>query len=258
MKKKILLLLLSFLVLIGIAIGILYTNKDIIIQNLIFENNKKYQGQISIKSIDFSFLKQFPYTSIQLNNLNVWETKDTLQKPIVSIKKAYLGFNLWSLIQKDYNIKKIALQDGNIHLIQDENNILNIQKAFETKEKDASESVHFDINEIILEQIDIKKENVLQKTIVEVDAENGKAQFSYQKKHIALKLDTKFLLNVFKNNKPTFIHQKHFELHTDFIFDRATHLLTFKKTSVELEHAQFEMKGKIDVDNDMFVDLNFH
>jgi hypothetical protein len=61
MKKKILLLLLSFLVLIGIAIGILYTNKDIIIQNLIFENNKKYQGQISIKSIDFSFLKQFPY-----------------------------------------------------------------------------------------------------------------------------------------------------------------------------------------------------
>jgi hypothetical protein len=258
MKKKILLLLLSFLVLIGIAIGILYTNKDIIIQNLIFENNKKYQGQISIKSIDFSFLKQFPYTSIQLNNLNVWETKDTLQKPIVSIKKAYLGFNLWSLIQKDYNIKKIALQDGNIHLIQDKSNILNIQKAFETKEKDASESVHFDINEIILEQIDIKKENVLQKTIVEVDAENAKAQFSYQKKHIALKLDSKFLLNVFKSNKPTFINQKHFELHTDFIFDRATHLLTFKKTSVELEHAQFEMKGKIDVDNDMFVDLNFH
>ena len=258
MKKRILYFLLSILVIIFISIAIIFSNKDILIQNLIFENNKKYQGKISIRSVDFSLLKQFPYTSIQLNNLKVWENKDTLQRPIISIKKAYLGFNLWSLIQKDYNIKKITLQDGNIHLIQDKNNVLNIQKAFETKEKEASESVHFDINEIHLEQIDIKKENILHKTIVEIDAENAKAQFSYQAKYIELKLDAKFLLNVFKNNTPTYINKKHFELHTDFIFDQATHLLTFKKTSVALENAQFEMKGKIDVDNEMFVDLNFH
>lgn len=258
MKKKIIFLTLSLFLVIGVAIGILFANKDVIIQNLIFETNKKHQGQISIKNIDFSFLKQFPYTSIQLNNLKVWENKDTLHKPIISIKKVYLGFNIWSLMQKDYTIKKIALLDGNIHLIQDKNNILNIQKAFETKDKNASESVHFDIHEIELEKIDIKKENILQKTIVEVDAENAKAQFSYQKKHIALKLDAIFILNVFKEGKPTFINQKHFELHTDFIFDNTSHWLTLKKTSVKLENAQFEMKGKIDVDNEMFVDLNIH
>lgn len=65
------------------------------------------------------------------------------------------------------------------------------------------------------------------------------------------------MLNVLDQGKPTYIYHKHIELLTNFVFHKQTHVIDFLKTTVFLEGADFDMTGKIDVDDDMLLDLQF-
>jgi hypothetical protein len=248
-------LLLAF---IGASITI-HLKKDAIISKVIQYANKGYKGKIIIGKTNISPFENFPYISIRLKDLKVYETKAIDSLAIIDVKDAYIGLDFWRMVNNNFLIKKIAITNGFINIKQFENGEFNIVQAFEPIEESTDTSTEpftIDLNNIHITDIDIKKENLLTKIMVEADVADADVSFNKTKEDIKLHLDGKFILNVFDSGKPTYVYHKHLELHTDFVFNKVSHVINLRKTRLLLERAEFLMTGMIDLDNEQYVDLN--
>jgi len=75
------------------------------------------------------------------------------------------------------------------------------------------------------------------------------------KLRIQMLIDTHFELNVIKDGDTTFIHNKHFEVHTDVVFNEYTGILDIQPSGIVMENGDFELEGSIDTKNDVDLDL---
>ncbi|MCX7744498.1 MAG: hypothetical protein N2167_08040, partial [Flavobacteriales bacterium] len=98
----------------GILVGILYIKQDAIVQRLLTAMNENYAGRIEIKDSHVSIFQNFPYISIDLEHIKIYENKVNKSTPVVEVKDAYIGFDLWTIISGQWEIKKIKLSKGNI------------------------------------------------------------------------------------------------------------------------------------------------
>ncbi|MDP5091880.1 MAG: AsmA-like C-terminal region-containing protein [Polaribacter sp.] len=260
LKKVILYFFLGFLLLFITTLAIVYLKKDAIISKVINHANTTYKGLVIIDKTTISPFENFPYISVRLKNVQVFETKSIDTLAIIDVKTAYIGFDFWQFIKSDFQIKKIVLKDGFINIKQYQNNEYNIVHAFDPLEAEIAENNEpftVDIDKIHITNIDVKKEVVATKIMVEIDIKDADASFEKSEKEIKLNLDSQFTLNVFKDNKPSYIYHKHLELQTEFDFDKLTHIVNFEKSTLKVDGAEFDMIGTIDIDNEMFVDLAF-
>ena len=96
--------------LFAITIIIVYQKQDEIVQELIADLNADFVGSTEIKDSHISMFANFPYISIDLEEFEVHESKDTSDKPIMLIEDVYVGFNLWTILTGKMEIKKIKLE----------------------------------------------------------------------------------------------------------------------------------------------------
>ncbi len=261
-SKKILkivsIVLLSIIAIIALGITWIVINKDIIIDKAIHQANKGYQGVVRIEQVDISPLRSFPYISIELKKIKVYESKNTDTVPIVDVDHAYIGFDFEHIMKKEFIIKKIALENGKLNIVQYEDGAFNITKAFTpivAVKEDTTLPFTLSLKKIELKNIDIKKKNLATNILIEADIQQADAGFKKTEKDIHLNVDGAFVLNVFKNDKPTYVYHKHLELHTDFVYHTHNEVIDLKKTSVIMEGVDFNLSGKVDFKDEMNVDL---
>lgn len=256
LKRLLIGVLIVPIVLIAILVSVLYAKQDAVVQQLISALNADFKGKIEIKDSHISPFENFPYISIDLSNLKVFETKDSVQKPIVDIKDLYLGFDLMTLISGKMDIGLIKLQNGSIHIIQDTLGGFNILKAFESVKavESAEEEFHLNLKSIQLEEIDITKINEANKITIELYINKAKSKFKTNQEHIKAGVDSKFVVNIIKGSDTTFFKHKHVLFNTEIDFDKQSEKLTIVPSSFDLEHVQFDFGGSIDFKNG--TDLN--
>ncbi len=264
LKPKYLLKALGFfllisVLLIGVASVVVYYKKDFIISKVIEQANTSYQGLVLIDQADISPFKNFPYVSVKIDNFQIYETKSIDTLAVVDVEECYVGFDFWKIIKNDFQIKKIVLNDGFVNIIQYQDNTYNISRAFAPLEDDEEVTDPFalDLQSIELSKIDIKKNNLETHIMVESDVQLAKVSFKTNDEKINFHLDGEFVLNVFKDFKPTYIYHKNLELHTDLEYVFSEKLVYFKTSELVIEGAQFDLTGTIDLDDDMNLDLKF-
>jgi hypothetical protein len=239
--------------------AIIYWKQDQIVQELIETINADFRGELQIRDSHISPFASFPYVSIDLEQVVVYEDKTLSTEPLLSIRDIYLGFDLWTLFRGSVDIKSLKLSEGFINLVQHTDGTFNIANAL-TSEKDIedpSEEFHFDLKTIELLNIDITKLNEENNILIEAYVDFAKSKFRKSPNHTMIYLDSRFLLNVIKDGDTTFVRHKHFEVHTqlDYIHDQA--LMVVQPSEVKLELATFRMDGSIDFDDDMNLDIRF-
>lgn len=259
MRLALLLLILPVL-LFGLLITLVFYKQDAIVQEFISTANKDFRGHLAIKDSHVSPFANFPYVSIDLDHVSVYEDKDTAAQPLLKIMDVYLGFDLLTLIQGRNEIKSIKLSDGFIHLVQHRDGSFNISNALsaETETRDASEEFHLDVKSIQLINIDLLKINEENNILIEAFVDDAISRFKTSPQHLLVTLDSRFELNVVANGDTTFIRHKHFDVHTELDFDQDTKILAIRPSDVKLENAQFKMDGTIDFDDDMNMNVKFH
>ena len=88
------------LVFIGASITI-HLKKDAIISKVIQYANKGYKGKIIIGKTNISPFENFPYISIRLKDLKVYETKTIDSLAIIDVKDAYIGLDFWRMVNNN-------------------------------------------------------------------------------------------------------------------------------------------------------------
>jgi hypothetical protein len=259
-KRLLLSLVLVPILLFVVMIALIFWKQDAVVQELITTINQDFTGELEVRDSHISPFANFPYVSIDLDEVKVYESKTKSTPPLVHLHDVYLGFDLWTLLQGTMEIKAIKLKDGFIKLVQHTDGSFNITNALtnKTEIEDAGEEFHLDIKAISLVNVDILKLNEENNILIEAFVDNADSKFKTSPDHVTVSLDSRFLVNVMIGGDTTFIKHKHIDLHTQLDFSQVTQILTLQPSELQLEKAVFNMEGTIDFDDDMNLDLKFH
>src|ERR1700753_1672106 len=163
-KRLLRFLLIPFAViilLISIALGILYTQHQRLVDLAVNELNQKLPGQLVVKGSELSLFQNFPYISIGLQNVQFYASKTQKDKPIYEAERMFIGFSLPDVLKQQYRVKAIVLKNGRLQLVQDTAGRLNIVEAGRistdttTKTDTAAQAMDLDIKKFVLKNMDI-------------------------------------------------------------------------------------------------------
>ncbi len=255
-KRILLVLILAPILVIGGLVIYIQGNQSNIIQGEIAKLNKEHNGLISIGESDLSLFGNFPYISIKVDDVQIFETKANNAPIIIDVKDIYIGFNLWDIVSGNYDIQSVLVEDGVFNIVIHENNTTNIENSLASTTETESSSTNIHLKKIKLKNLDIHTLDEATNTDVEKFIYSGKGGFKRKDSIIAGHIDTDLELNVIKDGDTTFIHKKHFEIHTDIVFNEYSGILNIQPSGIVMENGDFELEGSIDTKNDVDLDLS--
>lgn len=259
-KRLLLALLLVPLLTFGIVVAVLYWKQGAIVRELVDTANKDFKGRLEIGGSHISPFANFPYISIDVDDLRIYEDKDQSSDPIVNVADVYFGFNLFDLLEGRVRIQALKLSEGTVKLVQHTDGTFNIANALATQQEveDPNEEFRMSIRSIQLVNIDVQKFNEANNILIEAFIDDAQSRFRTSPKRVMVTLDSRFTLNVIAGGDTTFVRHKHFDIKTRLGYDQQTKVLTIQPSELKLENALFKMDGTIDVDDDMNMDIRFH
>ena len=145
---KYLLLLILIVFLSGFIFTFFFGEK---VERIILEKiNSKLKTGIEISDIEFSLYKNFPYASVQLNDVLILESFENSNDTLLFAKQAFVKLNILDIISQKYNVKSIIFESGNINVKYDKDGIGNFNIF-----RDSNKSK----NKLEINRIEIKNSN---------------------------------------------------------------------------------------------------
>ncbi|MDX1653284.1 MAG: AsmA-like C-terminal region-containing protein [Brumimicrobium sp.] len=243
------------LFLILVLTTILYFKQDDIVQHFIQTANEDFQGKVTLKESHIAPFAKFPYISVDLENFKIFENKES-DLPLVELEDVYLGFNLWTMISGDFEIKMIELDNGHISLHQYENGEFDLMNAFKTTEEieDVEEEFHFDLKKLKLKNVRIDKTNY---DSLKVDGLVKESEISFRNKEKDLFLDFNLDANmsIIQAGDTSFIKNKDFKLSAILDYQKKDEVLKLDPCTLEIMNSQFNVSGQIDIANELDLDI---
>nr|WP_247672680.1 AsmA-like C-terminal region-containing protein [Aquimarina sp. MMG016] len=249
-------LILVPILVVGGLILYIQSNQSEIIKEEIAILNQEHKGLISVGKSKLSLFGNFPYISIKVYDVQVFETKEDNAPIIMDVKDIYIGFNLWDMVKGDYDIQSLVVEEGVFNIVIHENNTTNIQNSLTSTSETETPSTNIHLKKIKFKKLDIHTLDEATNTDVEKFMYAGKGGFRQKDSIISGHIDTHFELNVIKDGDTTFIHNKHLEVHTDLVFNEYTGILDIQPSGIVMENGDFELEGSIDTKNDVDLDLS--
>lgn len=254
-KRIVLLVTLVPVLCIGILLLYVQTHQSEIIKKEIALLNQEHKGLISLSKSNLSVFGNFPNLSIKLYDVKVFETKADHAPLIMDVEDIYVGFNIWDIVHGKYVINSLLIEEGVFNIVIHEDNTTNIQNSLATNSQDGTAKNNIHLSKIRLKNLDVHTLDEATNTDVEKFIYNGKGGFSIADSIIAGHIDTELDLNVIKDGHTTFLGKKHFEIHTDLVFNEFTGILNIEPSGIVMENGDFELEGSIDTKNDVYLDL---
>ncbi len=254
-KRILLALILLPIVLIGALLLYIQSNQSEIIKGEIAKLNQEHKGLIKIGDSKLSLFGNFPDVSMKIYDVQIFETKADNAPVIMDVKDIYVGFNLWDIVSGNFDIRSLLVEEGFFYIVIHEDNTTNLQNSLANTTGTDTATTNIHLKKIKFKNLDVHTLDEATNTDVEKFIYSGKGGFSLKDSIIAGHIDTEFLLNVIKDGDTTFMRKKHFEIHTDVVFNEHTGILDIAPSGIVMENGDFELEGSIDTKNDINLDL---
>lgn len=244
------------LLVFSIIFLVAYVKQDAIVQSQITALNTSYTGKISIGDVHVAPFANYPYMSIKVDRVTIYESKVSNAPIILNVKDIYVGFSIWDVLVGNYDIQSLIIEDGFLDFVLHTDGKTNIANALAlSSEYQEDEPIAIHLQKITLKNLDLHKREEASALDIETYIYWAQGGFNSNNDQIAAHIDSEFLLNVMKNGDTTYLKQKHFEFNTDLIYDEVTGILEIEPSGIAMEHGDFEIEGTIDTKHDMTLDL---
>ena len=134
--KKFINILLVFLLLIGSSMFFIvkYFSDDIE-RSIIKTIEKSLNNPLILDKVDFTIYENFPNASVKISNLLLLESKNFNNDTLLFTKRAYVTFSILDVINKNYDIKEIIINNAKINIKYNELNLPNFHIFKKNKKK---------------------------------------------------------------------------------------------------------------------------
>ncbi len=252
------LLAIPLLLFTGLA-ALVYYYQDDLEQYVLTSVNEQIVGVMTIEAVNVRPFKNFPYISIDLQNVRFFETKDTSQRPLYTFGDVYLGFDLPSILAGTYDVKKIRLEEGHIDLVHHEDgtyNLLAAKALLDTSTVDTAQTaIHLDLKRLEAINLAFHFQDELANRAIDMQIHRLESRIKYKDGHFFIDLLSDLHLDVIEQGEPTFFSHKALYLDMELDYDASCNILTVLPSQAELEAAQFRVQGEIDMANELYVSL---
>ncbi|MHC1706834.1 MAG: AsmA-like C-terminal region-containing protein [Bacteroidales bacterium] len=242
-------ILISILILITLFIASLFLlaryYEEAVKKLFVSELNKRLLTEISVKDIHFTFLKHFPYGTLEFEGL---VAKDALQSDkkdtLLQAATLQFHFNILDLYHKKYNIKRIDLEDARLKLkiYKDLSDNFHFWK---TPEGPSTDNFSFALEKVVLHKVWLYYSNTPshQYYSLMMKQVSGKGKFSEDK--FDLKLDGSLRINQIRSGSQVLLQKKNVVVDLALAVDQQTGKYTLSKGNVELAGLNFSSRGTI-------------
>jgi len=163
-----LLLVISTVISLGIILNTFYSDK---IEKSVLKNIKSQLiTKIDLADVTFSLWEHFPFASVKLNDIVAYGSNGFDQDTLLFSKEAHVNLSLFDIALKNYNIKKIYINEGLINLQYNKEDSANF--LISKIENDSSKN-NISIEEIILINTEINYYRPKSKTYINCNVEQG-------------------------------------------------------------------------------------
>ena len=184
LKRILLALIVLTILMVGSSAAYIYYQQDELEQVVIKEINKRLKSPIKIGDIEFSVIKNFPFASIDLNNILAIDAfqEDTL----CEIELLQLKFNTLDLYNNIFIIQELTLKNG-FASIYYKDSMPNYVIWHSTQDSSQKENTDFGLENISLENFkiayavdDIHSVIVNNESQLQLSINNGRTEINFQ------------------------------------------------------------------------------
>ncbi|MBN2350887.1 MAG: hypothetical protein JXJ22_18765 [Bacteroidales bacterium] len=218
--------------------------------------------EIEVDDINFSFIKRFPFASIELKNVLVKSTlnfaadefKDTNTDTLLTAQRIFLEFDLFSLIKNKYKLKNILIKNGELSIYLDKSGLSNY-KIWDSGGKSSTDFQialqNFDLNKMQLNLTDLAKKIKVSGLLNRFNLKGNFSQDSFQ-----LSSDFEFYIEKYIQEKSTLIEQRSIIASLSLLKENNTYFI--QKGKLIFSDLPFQIEGKIQKDKQLYLDFIIH
>jgi len=249
-------LILSF----SLIAGLLFWKQDAIVQQGIEYANKALEGRITLAGSHISPFANFPFVSVDLEGVKLYETKADSLLPMMDVEDVYVGFDIWAILNGNYQVKAITLNEGYLKVAQHEDGSFNLLHALgsaDTTVQDTGDEapLKIDLRRIKLHNIDLHKISEATDTDIDAYIRDAGIGVALDGDHTKLDLDARFEMNLILSGDTTYLKHKHVEVDTELDYDGVLEKLTIAPSLLKLEGSSFEVEGFMELADEPIIDL---
>lgn len=237
--------LLSITLLITFSISI-FVFRDELVGLFTQKVSRVLATDVHIDEIDVSFWSKFPDASIDLNNVIIIEAYPNSKDTLLKAQNIYLAFDIFSLIEKNYAIKKCYVENAKGHFKIDKygKNNYSIFKEDTVGSKEST-ALQFQLNEVVFKNINLKYDNKQSKQLYHVQVHKLTNSFEMNNELISTKVQGGFKINNIFIENTSYVRNKNIQLNIAINHNSESQKTVLQPSDLVIEKARFNLHGII-------------
>ena len=243
---KYLVVFIAFLVLLLFGASIVITKfySDQLKELALTKLNEHLETPIYVNEISVSAFSQFPMISLRLEDFYLEDIKNN-NDTLVFAEELSLNFNALDMLKRNYNVRKVILNNGFCRLKINEFGINNYS-IFKSENNSDSSQFQFQLEEVSLDEIQFDYSNKLLKQHYSFDITNALLSGEFSSTNYDIETNIDFKVNRFQVEDVNFLAQKNANLDLILEVNNNPFNLKIKKGKLNIEAMHFDVLGEFD------------
>jgi hypothetical protein len=246
-KLKIISIIIGVLVLIFIILGIIFSTiyEDKVKTYILEQINNSVNTQINVEEINFSVFKKFPYASLEFKKISADEvTKKEKKGTLFSAQSIYLQFNIFDVLNEDYTIKRIQIEEGLVNINIDKYGNDNYHFWKEGEESHQNQ-LSIELENLTLKRITFYVLNEYKNLDMAIEAVDVSLSGNFSSTEFTLTTKAKLLAQQINDEGVSLMKDKKININTSLHVNQKTQQYHIKKGEISIQDLRFSLSGNI-------------
>lgn len=245
-RRLIVLLLILSLITTASILLINFFKGDKIKQMLVTELNKHLTVEVSVEKIEITFLKSFPYASLDLSNIAMKPPANLPEAPgLLHAQKISLHFNLINILTGKYVIRSVEISNASLSIWVGDNGKSNLD-IWKNEAGGSSKDVDFDIQRLTLTHSKIYYRNLSRNDDIALHINSLRLRGAIQQKQFLLKANGDFFTDRLLLQGTSIIPARKAIISSKIDIDLNKKFFDFGESTLTYADIPIQFKGKYD------------
>ncbi|CAM3407441.1 AsmA-like C-terminal region-containing protein [Pontibacter korlensis] len=234
-----------FIVTVGLALALVYTYQDKIIELFVAEANKHIKTKVDVRQISLSLFNKFPQVAVTLDEVNVHEALPESEESLARAEKLYFTFSLWDILLGNYTVKQFYMERGEVYIKVLPNGKVNYEIIATDTTTPEDKDFSFDLESINLSEVTIHYIDQQLKQTYEVNAHQLAAALTISPELINIEAEGQATIETIKVGTGEYFKGKRVDLQSALSINRQAQTIALQPSIVKVEEAAYEVGGSI-------------
>ena len=239
----------------GVALALVYTYQDKIIELFVTEANKHIKTKVEVGQISLSLFDKFPHVAVSLDQVNIHEGLPESKESLARADKLYFTFSLLDVLRGAYSVKEFYMEKGEVYVKVLPDGSVNYEVIASDTTSSDEDGFSFDLEKISLSEVAVHYIDQELKQTYDVDTHHMVAALAITPETVAIEADGHTTIQTIKVGTGEYFKGKKVDLKTALTIDRAAQTIQLQPSAVQVEGAAYEVAGAIDYTGATHLDL---